>query len=200
MLVDLCLGSRTAWKILLVLAEAPGKAVTRKELREFTKAGNRVLMQFLGVLEKFDIVLVGKAGREWTYRMNLSSPYAEEILGILKKEKRELNNLELPVASVLREFAHCLLTADYGNLSNIYLFGSYAKRTYAKRSDVDLAIITEKKDPNLELVAADMSEKLRRRFGLELQPHFFTKEEFERLKKSGHKLVRDIVKDGIRLI
>lgn len=122
MLLDICLGNRTAWKILFVLAEAPGKAVTRKELREFTKAGNRALMQFLDTLEKFELIRTKKVGREWTYNINLASPYAEEILGLIQKEKKDLNNLELPTTNILREFTHCIASAEYENLVNLYLF------------------------------------------------------------------------------
>ena len=53
MLLDVCLGTRTAWKVLLVLGEAPGKAISRKEIQALTKLGNKVTAKFLLVLEKF---------------------------------------------------------------------------------------------------------------------------------------------------
>jgi len=51
MLLDVCLGTRTSWKILFVLAEAPGKAVSRKEIRRLTKLGNKTVSKFLLLLD-----------------------------------------------------------------------------------------------------------------------------------------------------
>lgn len=199
MLLDICLGNRTAWKILFVLSEAPGKAITRKQIRDFTRMGNKVTMQFLEVLEKCGIVTVKKIGRQYTYRMNMANPYSMEIVGLIRKEKEELNNIDLPILSQIREFVHLVLSAEEEreNIDSIRLFGSHAKKTYSQHSDIDLAIVTRRQDAKNELIITDIADKLGKRFGRQIQCHYFTEEEFQ---KKDQTIVLEIIKDGIKLI
>lgn len=197
MLLDICLGNRSAWKILFVLSEAPGKAITRKQIRDFTKMGNRVTMQFLGILEKCGIVTVKKIGRQYTYRMNMANYYSAEIVELIRKEKQELNNIELPILSQIREFVHLVLSADHENVDGIYLFGSHAKKTYSEHSDVDLAIVTNKQDAKIELIITDIADKIGKRFGRRIECHYFTNDEFQKKERA---IVLEILKDGIKLI
>ena len=58
------LGNKTAWKILRILSEAPGKGVTRSEIKALTKAGNLALSNSLKELETYGIIKKGrKEGR-----------------------------------------------------------------------------------------------------------------------------------------
>ena len=50
MLLDICLGSKAVWRILLVLADLPGRGVTREEIRKFTKLGSKSLTDSLKTL------------------------------------------------------------------------------------------------------------------------------------------------------
>jgi predicted transcriptional regulator len=58
------LGNKTAWKILKVLYEAPGKGVSISEIKNITKAGNFALSQALEQLEKYKILLSKKVGKK----------------------------------------------------------------------------------------------------------------------------------------
>jgi predicted nucleotidyltransferase len=199
MLLDVCLGTRTAWKILFVFAEAPGKAVSRKEIQQLTKLGNKVLTKFLLLLEKFSMITSSKIGKAYYYKLNLSNPFVEQIVGTILLEKKQLNNPDFAVLNVLREFVYELTNADLGNLEQVILFGSYAKRTFSKDSDIDVAIITQEKSADDELLITDIIDRLHKRFRKEIQPHYYTAKEFKALEKKD-KLVKEIVKDGIRLV
>ncbi len=199
MLLDVCFGTRTAWKIMFVLGEAPGKAISRKEIQKLTKSGNKVLTKFLLLMEKFEIVTSCKIGKSYYYRLNLSNPYVLQILETVQLEKKELNNPDFFVLNILREFVYELTNTNLKNLNNVILFGSYAKRTYEKNSDIDVAIILEKKDANDEILITEIISRLNKRFKKEIQPHYFTKIEFEELsKKEG--VEKEILKDGIKLL
>ncbi|MBI5881235.1 nucleotidyltransferase domain-containing protein [archaeon] len=199
MLLDVCLGTRTAWKILFVFAEAPGKAVSRKEIQQLTKLGNKVLTKFLLLLEKFGIITSSKIGKAYYYKLSLSNPFVEQIVQTILLEKKQLNNPDFAALNVLREFVYELTNADLGNLEQVILFGSYAKRTFGKDSDIDVAIITQEKSADDELLITDIIDRLRKRFKKEIQPHYYTTKDFNE-RKNKDKLIKEIVKDGIMLV
>lgn len=80
------------------------------------------------------------------------------------------------------------------NITNVYLFGSYAKGNYHKDSDIDLAIIiknlSDKFDTQVELMV------LRRNFDLSIEPHPIDEDDFN----TYHPLAGEIKKNGIRII
>ncbi len=197
MLLDITLGTRTAWKILLVLAEAPGKAVTRKEIRTLTNAGNKVISKFLLLLEKNQLVTVTKIGKTNHYKINMSNPFTEHILKLIKQEKNELNNPDFTILNILRDFTYELTNTDLENIDSIILFGSHAKRTATDKSDIDVAVILNKKNPNTELLITEIIENIKKRYKKEIQPHYYHKTEFEKDKS---KLAQEIRKDGIQLL
>jgi predicted nucleotidyltransferase len=199
MLLDVCFGTRTAWKILFVFTEAPGKAISRKEIQGLTKLGNKVLTKFLLLLEKFNIITSSKIGKAYYYKLNLSNPFAEQIVQTVLLEKKQLNNPNFATLNILREFVYELTNANLENIEQVILFGSYAKRTFGKDSDIDVAIITREKSADDELLITDITDRLHKRFGKELQPHYFTAKEFKSLEKKD-RMVKEIIRDGIRLL
>lgn len=199
MLLDVCLGTKSAWRILFVLAEAPGKAVERKEIQGLTGLGNKALAKFLLVLERFDLVLSDKIGRAYTYKLNMANPLTGKILDVILLEKQGLNNPDFAVLTILREFVYEVTNIRLENIEQVILFGSFAKRTHHAGSDIDVAIIVKEKDMNDEILVADAVGRLKARFGREIQPHFFTGKEFKESRTSST-LVQEIIKDGIRLM
>ncbi len=198
MLIDIVLGTRTSWKILLIFRDTPGKALSRRDIQQFTGVGNKVLTKFLLLLERSDILKKKKSGRTHYYIMNLSNPFVEHLLAIMNQEKRALNNLDFSLLVIIREFVYELTNIDLENLHQVVLFGSYAKRTYTKHSDVDIAIITEKRIVGDELCVTDIIDKLEKRFNKHIQPHYYTTAEYEQFKTT-KKLVKDISLDGVRI-
>jgi len=196
MLLDICLGSRSAWKILFVLAEAPGKGVSRKEIQQLTLLGNKVVTKFLAVLEKFDLILVQKTGKRFFYKLNMNSPFAEGILSVYNLEKKANHNLDFFILNILREFVYELTNINLENLKQVILFGSYAKRTYHKESDIDAAIVVKEKAVEEELLITELVDKIKKRFNKQIQPHFLTGKEFE----GKSRLAEEIKRDGIVLL
>lgn len=197
MILDICLGTRTSWKILFVLSEAPGKAVSRKEIHELTNLGNKVLTKFLMLLEKFELIKSEKIGNRYYYKMNMNNPFNIQILELIRQEKSIMNNPDFKMLNVLRDFTYELTNLDMDKIIEIYLFGSYAKRTYNKNSDIDVAIILKDKNTSLELDITDIIDRISKRYGKGIQTHYFTQIQFEAKKD---KLIQEIKKDGIKLI
>jgi len=197
MLLDICLGNRTSWKILILIAQSPGKAITRQQIKKHTKIGNKALVKFLGLLKNFDILIENKHGKEFNYKMNLANPFSTKLLEIIELEKKQLNNPYFNSLTVLREFVYELTNIkDSEFIKKVILFGSVAKHTATTNSDIDIAIVTLSKNPGIELQTSAICSKIQERFNKEIQVHFFTEDEIK--KKST--MTEDIARDGIRLL
>ncbi|MBL7160168.1 MAG: nucleotidyltransferase domain-containing protein [Candidatus Aenigmarchaeota archaeon] len=199
MLLDICFGSKSAWRILLILSSPPGRGLTREEIRKFTKLGSKMLTEKLKILQEFDIITSNKVGRKTFYRLNISSEFTEKILELCRMEIKELNKLDFGLSIAVREFARQVLESI--NVASIFIFGSYVKRTFHKGSDIDIAIITkEKLNTGGLLLIENACENTEKRFGRKIQTHVFSKEEFDFLKKKKDKLAEEILRDGLELV
>ncbi len=200
MLLDVCLGTRTVWKILFVIMDAPGKGVTRKQMQEMTKIGNK-LDKYLTILEKFDIIKKQKIGKHFCYNFNMTNPYSEQLLQLYIQEKKDCNAVNFEIIHILREFVYGLIQFNFKLIQSIILFGSYAKRTYHINSDIDIAIITTEKISRAEeLLHTDLIDILQKKYNKLIQIKYYTIEEFEYLKKTGNKLVGEILADGLKIM
>lgn len=196
MLVDIVFGSKAVWRVLSVLAESPGQGITKEEIKKITKLGGDSIFRTINILLKNDIVEGRKVGKRTYYRISMANKYSKLIVEILQNEKRDLNNMNPKIVTILREYTRQI--NDAINPSSIIVFGSIVKGSYRKDSDIDVAIITEKGLNRKERLEIEkINERLENRFGREIQPHFFKSTE---IKNSKEKLVEEIQRDGVRLL
>ena len=87
------MGNKTAWKILRLLAEAPGRNVTRDEIRKLSRAGNFALSKALEMLVYSKILNYKKQGKRHYYSINMTNESAKLLIEILKKEKADFKGL-----------------------------------------------------------------------------------------------------------
>jgi len=199
MLLDICFGNKSAWRILVLVSEAPGRGVSRQEIKKFTKLGDNALVKTLSDLELFRIVLKEKTGKKTYYKINKTNEYALEAVKLCELERKDSNNFNFRLGIIVREFARQLI--DLIEIKQLFVFGSTVKEQYREDSDIDIAIITEKRlETKNELLITEIIGRLEKRFKREIQPHYFTEEEFEIKRKKDNALVEEIVRDGIRII
>jgi len=196
MLLEPILGYKSVWRVLRILAEAPGKTLTRAELKELTNLGNESLTLALRNLTLAGILIRTKQGRKEFYCLALENPHTQKILELCKSEQAELRMINYTIATLLSEFARKVLDKT-SFTKQIILFGSVAKHTATKQSDIDIAVITSEQDTKQELAITELSDSLEAKFRRKLQIHYFTLKEFD---KSKTKLVKDIKRDGIDLL
>ena len=195
MLVDIVLGSKAEWWIIVVLAESPGQGFTKEDIKTITSLSGNSLFNSLNVLVKNDIVNVKKKGKRSYYNLNLANSYSKKIVEIADLERRELNAMDIKITIMLREYVRKIV--DLIEVKNIYIFGSIVKNSYNEKSDIDIAIIVNSKLSIKERVELEkVGESIEKRFGREIQQHIFTIEEFE----GKNKLIEQIHRDGIKLI
>lgn len=199
MILDICLGSKAVWRILIVLSELPGRGVTREEIRKFTKLGSKSLTDNLKILKEFNIIKATKEGKLTFYKLNLANEFTTRIIELCNLEKEKLNNLNFEISIIVREFIRMCL--DIIEPKKIILFGSSVKTRYRKDSDIDICLITEKKlSVENDLSLEHATEKIEKRFKRNIQIHSFAEQEFEKLKKSKNLLVSEIIRDGIIIL
>jgi len=196
MLVDIVLGSKAVWRVMSILTEAPGQGMTKEEIKKITKLGGNSIFNSINTLLKNDIITANKIGKRTYYKINLANKYSIIINEILANERKDLNNMNPKIITILREFTRLINEAI--NPKRVYVFGSIVKGSYTEKSDIDIAIITNKELKTNERIEIEkINEKLENRFGREIQTHFFTDNEFKQLKD---KLVEQIHRDGIKLL
>lgn len=96
---------------------------------------------------------------------------------------------------IVRKYAKVLKSEKYP-FSGIYLFGSYAKGTPKKWSDIDVAVVSDKLrrnywDNHTKLLHLSIRADIR------LEIHSFTKEDF---KNETDPMVYEIRKTGIKVV
>ena len=80
------------------------------------------------------------------------------------------------------------------DIDRCYLFGSYARGDYHYGSDLDLCVV--------EKTTEDWFERTRRlrraleELPIEVEPHVYTPEEFQRLADEGNPLVGNVLAEG----
>lgn len=198
MLSDICFGSKSVWRILILYGESPGTGFTRQELKEHTKLGNKALSFALKRLTTFNILSAKKDVLPLTvYKLNMNNPYTTDILNILRKEKNDLNNLKHNFALIAREFSRKVI--DIVDVLGIYLFGSIAKGIYREDSDIDFAVVLRKKTPKDDMLISTIADETSKKFKRKIQYFIFTPRQISDSRKRS-KLTEEILKHGIKII
>lgn len=196
MLLDICLGNKSAWRILLLYGESPGAGFTREDLRKHTRLGNKALTMTLNRLVSFGILNKGKGDFSYTvYKLNKESKYIQDILNLLQMERQDLNHLPYDFGIITREFARKVL--DTIDTETIYLFGSVAKGTYRNDSDIDFAVVVNKKSPKDDMAINEISDTFSGKYKRKIQCFIMTTEQ---INNKSSNLVAEILKHGIKIV
>ncbi|TVL99079.1 MAG: nucleotidyltransferase [Candidatus Brocadia sp. WS118] len=98
------------------------------------------------------------------------------------------------IYQIIQEYI-TILKKHHIKIWRVYLYGSYAKGTYTRESDIDLAVFLEKDDLDGFEDDAQLM-KLRRNVDLRLEPHPFAKSDFDETNP----YIKEIIKTGERIV
>lgn len=191
MILEAIFGYKSAWRIIELLAEAPTKSLTRQEIKEISYLGNAAVSSALQKLVLAEIVIKEKKGRE-KYYLNNANIFVNSILNLIKEERKNLKNISYTNLIAISEFVRRVL--DIG-VEQLILFGSVAKHTSSRISDIDIAVVMEN-DVKKEIIINDIADVIKKIHKKHIQVHYFTSDEFKKDKG----IVKEIIKDGIKLI
>jgi predicted nucleotidyltransferase len=188
-MLSLILSQKSNLKVLKLFSFAPGKALNRNQIKGYTKLANVPLDNALNRLQKEGIIEKQKN----VIRLNLSNKKTEEILTLFKEESRYLREIPYKIWLILFDYSNSIKKTRFVKM---FLFGSWAKHIARENSDLDLALIINKRDVKQELKAEKIAENLEKKYGLKIQIHFFEEKEFFEKKNS---VVKEINLDGIEI-
>jgi predicted nucleotidyltransferase len=175
------LNNKSSWKLLALISYGSGAGYTRKEIKKLLRWNNLSLDRAIKKLQFYKIIR--KEGR--IIKLDFSNERTGQIMELLESEKKRLNYPNLELFLILHEF---IRLSESKRISEVYLFGSHAKKTAKENSDIDLAIFSKEK-----VNAIEAKDSILQEYGKEIQPHYFRLEEKSRL-------IEEVKKHGIRII
>lgn len=179
--------NKDIFKILFLFSVSPGSRFDRKYIKEKVLMNNVPLDNALNALLVANIIKKEKR----LYSINFDNPFAKNALSMASHEYNSLKQIPLNVFFLILDFISSIANAKI----EAYLFGSYSKLIYHDKSDIDLAILGKGFDKSM---FNKIAQKLEKKYNKKLELHFFDKSEFYSNKKDP--LVKDIIKNGVRLI
>lgn len=100
-------------------------------------------------------------------------------------------NIDVDILKSIEEYIKEI--SKYYNIQGVYLFGSYAKGTNHKDSDIDIAIIINSDNNTFDLMVELMM--LTQKIDLRIEPHPIKTKDFE----EGNPFVQEIIDTGIKV-
>lgn len=180
--------NKDIFKVLTIFSVSPGSKFRRNELKEKTKLNNVPLDAILAKLIKSSII------KKETNLYSINFEYdSKSIINLVSKQYRYFKEIPLTIYFLILDL---ISENKLLNKNEAYLFGSYSKLVHKDTSDVDMAILTGKdfnKKPIEKII-----QKLENKYKKKIELHFFEKSEFYKNKKDP--LIKDIIKNGIKVI
>ncbi len=133
---------KTLLKIIGLMRTGLGKGLTILEISKQLKIGYRPAYNHIGEMEKEGIIQIEKVGSSKQCKLSLTNQKTRHLLGSLDMAKKEDIYKENPKLRAIIESLILKLTEQFiSEIHSIVLFGSYAKGTATKQSDIDLLFI-----------------------------------------------------------
>ena len=132
----------TVLKIVGLLRKNLGKGFTILEISKLLKIGYRPAYNHIAELEKINAIITKKIGSAKQCSLNLENAQSLHFLqevDLARKEELYKGNKKLK--TILEEIIPKITNQITSSLHSIILFGSHAKRTATKASDIDLLFI-----------------------------------------------------------
>ena len=192
---------KTLLKIIGLMRKNLDKGLTILEISKQLKIGYRPAYNHITEMEKEGIIQVNKIGSAKQCSLNLSSPKTRHLLESLDIERKEELYRKNQKLKIIDNLISKLTEKFMSEIHSIVLFGSYAKGTATKQSDIDLLfIITNLKDKSLRETIERESASYQYSHNIKISPLITDIEEFKKMLKSKELNVGKEVKEyGISL-
>ncbi|MFT7458548.1 MAG: putative nucleotidyltransferase [Planctomycetota bacterium] len=121
--------TKTQQRVLGLLFGKPDQSFYANEIVRWADMGRGTISRELECLVSADLIVVSRTGNQLHYKANSENPIYSEMLGIVRKT--------FGVADVIREALEPLL----GKIDLAFIYGSIAKGSDVKTSDIDLMLV-----------------------------------------------------------
>lgn len=141
---------------------------------------------YLKSLARKGIIKEGKVGKTFVYSIIPSAWASKRAFSVYALERTEtFAKKHAVIAQALQELSNEAVNV-------LIVFGSYAKGTERRDSDIDVLIVSEEKG-KIDVVLTS----LRRRYGLHIHPVVIPKIEFAKIKNENKELWNSLMMHGI---
>lgn len=192
---------KTLLRIIGLMRAKMVRGMTILEISKKLKIGYRPAYNHINEMEKEGIIQIDKIGSAKQCSLNFSSPKTRHLLEYLDIEKKEELYKENPRLKIVDNLITKLTEKFISKIYSIVLFGSYAKETATKQSDIDiLFIVGNMKDRNLRESIERESASYQYSHNIKISPLITDIEEFKKMLNSKELNVGKEVKEhGISL-
>lgn len=163
-----------------------GKDITLKTIQERTKLSYEPVYRILKQLVDKKLLFFKKFGKTQVYSLDFSKEKIKIAFILYANEKKE------KFAGKYGRVYRALLKIDEELVDFLAVFGSYAKGTETKNSDVDVLCVSVNKNK-----AESILKGLRYETNLEFAPVVISRTEFTKIKKENRQFWNDLVDYGI---
>ncbi len=136
----------------------------------------------------------------WNYSpLCFLGPGLGKIDAVSMTDISKITHLAKPEREALMEFSSFLIEKYRQRIKLLELFGSKARGDARKDSDLDLLIVTDRKDDTLWDLILDFIIDLDLKYDLDISPRFFGAQEFSRLMRKGTPFMNSLKHEGIEI-
>lgn len=179
--------NKDACMILTVFSLSPGSRLSRNEIKRKTKLNNVNLDTSLNIL-----MSAGLLAKDKRFLRLDTEKYGQ--IKAIADDYKHLNKIPLDAYFSALNIIHFL-----SRLRGIdaYLFGSYSKLIYNEKSDLDIAVISDKINNHEKKEISKLIRKTEARYGRSIEAHYFGRNFYKNKKDP---LVKEILRNGIKII
>jgi predicted nucleotidyltransferase len=177
----LCSGlfGKTRQAVLALLYGRADSSFYTKQILDAVKIGRGTVQRELKNLTDSGIIIREVQGRQVYYRANARCPIFDELKSIVRKT--------FGVGDVIRQS----LAPDADKIRVAFIFGSMARSTDDRRSDIDLMVVGKISFGDVVSLLTPAEQKL----GREVNPVVYPIAEFKKKVKEDHHFVKTVLED-----
>jgi predicted nucleotidyltransferase len=170
---------KTRQAVLALLYGRADSSFYTKQILDAVKSGRGTVQRELKNLTDTGIIIREVQGRQVYYRANARCPIFDELKSIVRKT--------FGVADVIRQS----LATNADKIRVAFIFGSVAKSTDDRRSDIDLMVVGKISFGDVVSLLTPAEQKLAREVNLVVYPVA----EFKKKVKEDHHFVKTVLED-----
>lgn len=163
------------------------KERTARDIEEYTNLTHEPVYRILKSLVKTRHLIEKKVGRTNVYEPVFTEDLYLVYIYFMTRKINKFKEKHYLLHKRLREFANSI------KAHSVILFGSYAKGTQTQRSDIDVLVVSRKKD--IDKTARTFKTK----YNISIKPLVIKPKEFRNIKTDNLSFYKDLVEFGIVL-
>lgn len=143
-----------------------------------------------------------KAGRTKFYRLNFDNMLTQKIVElILAAESEGVQKRDEFLAAMALEIMEksVMAVTDTEKILLVVLYGSHARKTASKTSDVDLFFVIQEEKGEGKRKVRELCDMMSDRYSRRVEPVIVAENQFAKMLKEPEDFIRNVMRDGVPL-